>query len=165
MPPFLLDTNFFIESYRKGFPMDVVPSFWVKLKTLAVEKKVISVDKVRDEIYRNDDELKTWCESNLPEDFFKDTTGVIAEYSQVVNWAFSKKDNPYSQQALDIFMDSEEADAWLVAFAKKHSHPLVTNERSEPASKKSVKIPDVCSPFGVRCVLPMDMFRELSEKI
>lgn len=165
MTAFLLDTNFFIESYRKGFPMDVVPSFWDKLKVLAEEKKVISVDKVKDEIYRNDDELKAWCEVNLPEDFFKDTTEVITEYSQVVNWAFSKKDNPYSQQALDIFMNAEEADAWLVAFAKKHSHPLVTNERSEPASKKSVKIPDACAPIGVRYVLPMDMFRELGEKI
>jgi len=165
MAAFLLDTNFFIESYRKGFPMDVIPSFWDKLKVLAEGKKVISVDKVKDEIYRNDDELKAWCEANLPEDFFKDTTEVIAEYSQVVNWAFSKKDNPYSRQALDIFMDAEEADAWLVAFAKKYSHPLVTNERSEPNSKKSVKIPDACAPVGVRCVLPMDMFRELGEKI
>ena len=111
MAAFLLDTNFFIESYRKGFPMDVIPSFWDKLKVLAEGKKVISVDKVKDEIYRNDDELKAWCEANLPEDFFKDTTEVIAEYSQVVNWAFSKKDNQYSPQALDIFMDSEEANA------------------------------------------------------
>lgn len=145
--------------------MDVVPSFWDKLKALADEGKVISIDKVKDEIYRNDDDLKAWCEANLPEGFFKDTTEVIDEYSQVVNWAFNKKGAPYSQQAVDIFMDAEEADAWLAAFAKKHSNPLVTNERSDPASKKSVKIPDACLPFSVRCVLPMDMFRELGVKI
>lgn len=165
MIPFLLDTNFFIDSYRKGFPMDVVPSFWLTLQVLAGEKKVISLDKVKDEIYRNDDDLKAWCESNLPDEFFKDSTGVIIDYSEVVNWAFLKKDNPYSQQALDIFMAAEEADAWLVAFAKKHAHPLVTNEQSAPDSKKSVKIPDACRPFSVRFLLPMDMFRELGVRI
>jgi hypothetical protein len=53
MPLYLLDTNFFIESYRSGFPMDVVPSFWNKLASLAAEGKVVSLDKVKEEIYRS----------------------------------------------------------------------------------------------------------------
>ncbi|MBK8568034.1 MAG: DUF4411 family protein [Saprospiraceae bacterium] len=165
MPLYLLDTNFFIESYRSGFPMDVVLSFWNKLAALAAEGKVVSLDKVKEEIYRNDDELKAWCEANLPTDFFKDSTSAIAEYASVVTWANSKKDHPYTQPALDVFMDAEEADAWLVAYAKQQNLPLVTNEISAPESKKSVKIPDACLPIGVRCVRPMDMFRELKETI
>ncbi|MBI1225857.1 MAG: DUF4411 family protein [Bacteroidetes bacterium] len=165
MPPYLLDTNFFIESYRSSFPLDVVPSFWVKLSSLAADNKVVSIDKVKEEIYKNDDELKAWCEASLPPDFFKDSTIAIAEYASTVQWANSNKDNPYTQPALDVFMDANEADAWLVAYAKHQDLPLVTNERSEPASKKSVKIPDACQPMGVRCVKPMDMFRELRETI
>lgn len=165
MPQYLLDTNFFIEAYRKSYPMDVFPSFWEKVKELAVSGKILSLDKVKDELFKHDDELKTWCEANLPESFFQEAAGAIDEYSKVVRWAYSKLDKPYSQSALDVFLDADEADAWLVAYASKHNLPLVTNEVSAPDSKKSIKIPDACAPFGVRAIQPMDLFRGLGEKM
>ncbi len=165
MTPFLLDANFFIEAYRKGFPMDVIPSFWVKLKELADAGKIISLDKVKDEIYKNEDELKFWCEANLPASFFKDSSEVLDAYKEVVQWAYSKRENPYSQSALDVFMEADAADAWLVAYALKHKQPLVTNEVAAPESKKSIKIPDACRSFGVQTFQPMEMLRALGEKI
>ena len=45
--PYLLDSNFFIEAFRTSYPFDVVPSFWVKVKELAAEGKIISIDKVQ----------------------------------------------------------------------------------------------------------------------
>jgi hypothetical protein len=66
---------------------------------------------------------------------------------------------------MDVFLDADEADAWLVAYALKFGFPLVTNEVSAPDSKKSIKIPDACVPFGVRAIQPMDLFRELGEKM
>ncbi|MFN0215799.1 MAG: DUF4411 family protein [Saprospiraceae bacterium] len=165
MPPFLLDANFFIEAYRKGFPMDVVPSFWDKLKELSIVSKVISLDKVKAEIFKHEDALKQWCENHLPENFFYDSSEVILVYGEVVRWAHSKRDNPYTQAALDVFMDADTADAWLVAYALQHGLPLVTNEVSAPDSKRSIKIPDVCRPFGVQVYQPMDMFRALGERI
>lgn len=162
---YLLDANFFIQSYRVGFPMDVVPSFWIKLKELSYSKVIISIDKVKNEIYANDDDLTRWCKDNLPDFFFKDSSSAITSYSLVVQWANSKLNDPYSQQAIDTFMESTEADAWLVAFAHINHMCLVTNEVSAITSKKSVKIPDVCNPFGVRSISPMDLFRELGVKI
>lgn len=164
MTPYLIDTNFFIQAHRVGFPMDVMPSFWIKVSELAHNKKIISIDKVKKEIYKREDDLKIWCEANLPVDFFKDSSTIITAYSEVVRWAYSKKDW-YKKQALDTFMDAEEADAWLVAFAYAQNLPLVTHEISKPESKKDIKIPDACIPFSVRTLLPMDMLRELGEKI
>lgn len=144
MPPYLLDTNFFIEAHRKSYPIDVFPSFWEKIASIATAGQIGSIDKVKQELYRNEDALRSWCEQNLSENFFQDSTTAMLEYAQLVTWAYSKLNNPYTQSALDIFMDSNEADAFLVAFAKKHDQTLVTNEVSAPDSKRNIKLPDAC---------------------
>ncbi|MCF8247998.1 MAG: DUF4411 family protein [Saprospiraceae bacterium] len=165
MPPYLLDANFFIEAHRKSYPLDVFPSFWEKIKTMADAGLICSIDKVKNELFKNEDALKTWCEQNLPDDFFKESATSLSEYAQVVNWAYAKLDHPYSQSALDIFMNADEADAFLVAFAKKHALVVVTNEVSAPDSKRNVKLPDACLPFGVRSLTPVQLFRELRTTI
>jgi len=108
MTPYLLDANFFIEAHRTHYPMDVFPSFWEKVKELAEAEKIISLDKVKDELYRNEDGLKIWCGTNLPESFFHKAAGAIDEYSKVVRWAYSKLNKPYSQSALDVFRELRE---------------------------------------------------------
>jgi hypothetical protein len=75
MSVYLVDSNFFIQAHRANYPLDVVASFWDKVRQLAEKQKIISIDKVKKEIYRHQDDLKTWCENNLPVGFFKDTTG------------------------------------------------------------------------------------------
>lgn len=85
----------------------------------------------------------------------------MLEYVRIVNWAYSKLNNPYSQSALDVFMHADEADAFLAAFAKKHALAVVTNEVSAPASKSNVKLPDACDAQTVRWLPPVQMFREL----
>ena len=61
MSNFIVDTNFFIQAHRENYPLDVAPSFWNKVKALALREKLISIDKVRKEIYDYEDELKKWC--------------------------------------------------------------------------------------------------------
>lgn len=88
MSAYFLDTNFFIEAHRKSYPLDVASGFWLKLSELAREGLVRSIDKVRNEIYNNDDELKNWCLGNLPEDFFIDSSiECVSEYAMLANWA------------------------------------------------------------------------------
>ncbi len=90
MSPFILDSNFFIQAHRSNYPFDVLPSFWTKIQQLAHKQLIISIDKVRDEIFQNDDELTNWCQTYLPDDFFKDSSISIAEYAALVSWANSK---------------------------------------------------------------------------
>lgn len=163
MSAFLVDTNFFIQAHRSIYPLDVVPSFWNKVKELAAQGKIISIDKVKAEIYKNEDELKKWCHDNLPQDFFKDSTTVISAYAQVVNWAMSRSSH-YRQRALNEFLDADEADAWLVSYALEHDLTIVTYEVSEPNTKKKIKIPEACSPFGISFVNTIEMLRTLSER-
>ena len=32
------------------------------------------------QLYRNEDDLKNWCEQNLPNDFFQDSAAAIEDY-------------------------------------------------------------------------------------
>lgn len=162
MGVYIVDSNFFIQAHRDTYPLDVAFSFWNKVRELAVEGKICSIDKVREEIYNKNDALETWCKANLPADFFKDTSEVITEYQQVVGWAISKSAH-YSQNAINEFLDADEADAFLIAFAMKDtsSRTIVTQEVSNPNMKSKIKIPEPCTTLNVRFIKTIEVFREL----
>jgi hypothetical protein len=164
MSVYVVDSNFFIQAHRANYPLDVASSFWKKVKELADDGKIISIDKVKDEIYHNDDALKHWCVDNLPVTFFKETSGVISDYAVIAAWAASKSDH-YLQKAIDEFLDANEADAWLVSYthSDKINRIVVTNELSQPARQNKVKIPEACSANGVQFVNTIEMFRQLGE--
>ncbi|KAF5067282.1 hypothetical protein DSECCO2_255250 [anaerobic digester metagenome] len=71
MGVYIVDSNFFIQAHRDTYPLDIAFSFWNKVKLLAIDGKLISIDKVRDEIYDKNDALESWCRFNLPDDFLK----------------------------------------------------------------------------------------------
>ena len=86
----------------------------------------------------------------------------LAEYGNIAAWANSMASH-YKPSAIAEFLDANEADAWLISFALHKGIPLVTYEKSQPNSKKKIKIPDVCIPFGVTSLSTIDMFRQLGE--
>jgi hypothetical protein len=163
MGPFVVDSNFFIQAHRVNYPLDVAISFWVKIRELAEKGIIISIDKVQSELYKNKDALTDWCETNLPETFFKDSTEVFPEYGQITKWAHSRSDL-YLQKAINEFLDADEADAWLVSYAFAHKIILVTQEVSAPFGKAKIKIPDVCIQFGVQYINTIEMLRRLGER-
>jgi hypothetical protein len=166
MSTFVVDSNFFIQAHRTIYPLDVVPSFWKKVVELANREVIKSIDKVKDEIYRNDDDLKGWCERSLPSDFFQKTSPATPDYALLARWVASDDvRSRYDKKAIDDFLDDSRADAFLVSFAMSNKEDLVivTYEVSVPASKRSIKIPDVCNSHGVKCMNTIDMFRAIGE--
>lgn len=159
---YVLDSNFFIEAHRNTYPLDVAEGFWRKLKELADSGVVVSIDKVKNELYDKNDDLEAWCRANLPQDFFKDSSTVIPEYTTVVGWAPSRMP-PYLQGALNDFMDAERADAFLIAYglASTANRTLVTQEVSSPNKVNVIKIPDCCNELGVRYLNTIEMFRDI----
>ncbi len=164
MALYVVDSNFFIQAHRVTYPLDVATSFWNKVRELAERGLIVSIDKVENEIYKNEDALREWCIENLPADFFKDTKSILNSYRQVVAWAMSRSEH-YRQKALSVFLDVDEADAFVVAYALADSanRIVVTQEKSEPESKKDIKIPDACNALGVESVNTVDMYRRLGE--
>jgi len=164
MGVYIVDSNFFIQAHRSNYPLDIAFSFWNKVKQLADAGTVISIDKVRNEIYDKNDALETWCRDNLPTDFFKDSSHVMAAYGVVINWAVSRSGH-YLPKALNEFLDAEEADAFIVAYAlaDPFNRVVVTQEISEPNRKNKIKIPEACSALNVQFVNTIGMFRQIGE--
>ena len=165
MNRYIVDSNFFIQAHRSIYPLDIVQSFWIKIKSLSENSTIVSIDKVKKEIFDNsshEDELKQWCNSNLPNDFFLNTDSVLQNYVTIVNWANSMS-NHYNQNAIQEFLETDLADPWLVAFAISNNWTIVTYEKSEPNRKNRIKIPEVCNQFNVRYINTIEMLRELNE--
>ncbi len=70
MAVFVLDSSFFIEAHRITYPLDIATGFWNKVQQLANAGTIISIDKVKNELYDKNDELEAWCKAHLPHDFF-----------------------------------------------------------------------------------------------
>src|SRR5437762_929780 len=100
MSVFCLDTNFFIEAHRKTYPFDVAVGFWAKVAELAEQGKIYSIDKVKHEIFIHDDELKQWCEINLPDTFFHDSSSCLEMYGRLITWVNSRRGH-YTPAAIE----------------------------------------------------------------
>lgn len=164
MAVYVLDSNFFIQAHRFHYPIDVAKGFWNKVVQLAAQGSIISIDKVKKELYDKNDVLEDWCKNNLPEDFFKDTSVVMNAYAQVTTWVMSRSGH-YLPNAINEFLDADEADAFLVAYCltDPKNRFVVTQEISEPNRQNKVKIPDVCIALNVPFVNTIEMFRQLGE--
>lgn len=166
MSKFILDSNFFIQAHRSIYPLDVVQSFWLKVKNLSQNGTIVSIDKVRKEIFdksSHEDELRQWCTLNLPSDFFMNTDSVLNNYILIVNWTNSMSHH-YTSNAIQEFLEADLADPWLIAFAMSNNWTIVTYEKSEPGRKNKIKIPEVCNQFNVKYINTIGMLRELKER-
>ncbi|MCH8496472.1 MAG: DUF4411 family protein [Balneolales bacterium] len=163
MPIFVLDSNVFISSHQTNYPFDVVPGFWNQLEKLADKGQIVSIDKVRSELFLHTDELTLWVESSLPSDFFKSTqtNSVVKYYTKLTQWATSS-DNHYLQKAIDEFLEYENADAWLVAFCKANDYTLITQEVSNPWQKNRIPLPQACVELDVPYQNLITLFRDLN---
>ncbi len=162
MAIYVLDSNFFIEAHRSTYPLDIATGFWNRIHELATAGTIISIDKVKDELYDKNDELEAWCREFLPEDFFRSTTSVINEYRMISEWTVSRRDH-YLANAINDFLEADEADAFLIAFAlaDTQNRIIVTQEVSDPNRRNRIKIPEPCDHFHVKYVNTIEMFRQL----
>ncbi|RKX72370.1 DUF4411 domain-containing protein [candidate division TA06 bacterium] len=125
MVKYVLDTNVFIQAHRLYYPLDVIPSFWDKLKEFSLDNRIISIDKVKNEIFRNDDILTEWVQGNLENIFFNTTNeeNVIVKYRELSRWAVLNENN-YLKRAIDEFLDKDNADAWLISFCFSYGYNI-----------------------------------------
>lgn len=162
---YIIDSNCFIEPHRGFCPTDVGVSFWNKLKELYDRDILYSIEKVKDELFMHEDDLKKWFKGNLHEGFFIpfNTPECICQLEKVINWANDSLH--YNQIAKTKFTNVDKADMYLVAFASTNPNEwkVVSAEISSPNKQSEIKLPDVCNAFGVSCIKLQDMFREIGE--
>lgn len=164
---YILDTNSFITPHRGGYnPLDVAVSFWNKIQELSDTSIIRSIDKVKAELFVNDDELKQWVNNTLPKDFFErfESEATMAKLREVSTWA--QAHGTYNTTAKTKFLNTDKADIYLVAYSAAYpeDYTIVSFEKPNPRNVGEIKLPDACNAFGARCIMMADMFRELGQK-
>lgn len=161
---YLIDANVLMEANRRYYSLDLAPAFWEYLIRSAKKGPIRSIDRVYDEILKGKDDLTEWAKKSFTFAFVntKNDEKVIEIYAELMQWAI--KQIRYTQAAKDEFARVENADAWLIAYAKVHEYIIVTQEVLDLNIKKKIPIPNVCDQFDVKYINTFQMLRELNFK-
>ena len=145
-------TTTFVERATAYDSFALGPGYWDFLVRLVDSCHAVSIKSVYDELdgASDDDPLKAWAKLNK-QHFVAPDSRVVSCYQQVSAWAMRS----HEQRAVNEFL--RVADSWIVAHALAYGWVVVTHEKSAPASKRRIKIPDACSEFGVECLNPFKM--------
>ncbi len=161
---YILDANVFMEAARRYYAFDLVQPFWQALIDLAGSGQVHSIDRVKAEIDRGKDLLMEWASGDFHEYFFStNQADVIEMYGQLMVWANAQPQ--FTVAAKAEFSAAENADAWLVAYAKAKGHIVVTLEKLDPNIRNKIPIPNVCQEFDVQYVDTFQMLRNLDVRL
>jgi len=150
---YMLDADVFIRAKNLHYGLDFCPAFWEWLILENAAGRLFSIEKVGDEVLAVDDELSEWAATRGSGFFLQLDATVVPTLAIVSSWAMGQN---YEPSAVNTFL--QVADYYLVAQAHAGKHTVVTHEVPS-ASKRKIKIPDVCIGLGIKCMTPYEMLR------
>lgn len=157
--PYLIDASVFIQAKNHYYAFSICPGFWDSLIGHHQSQDVFSVDHIKQELLRGDEEedLVQWVKNEVPGEFFLAThdRAVIDCYQKMMLWV--QRNPQFLDYAKAKF--ATEADGWLAAYAKVYGYVVVTGEQYNPEVKSRVPLPNLCKQFDVECC---EVFRMLS---
>lgn len=163
-PEYVLDANVFIEAAKGYYAFDIAPRFWEALIENARNGKIVSVDRVKDEIDRGNDSLTDWANQDFSSWFDRtDTPDVINAYQQVMSWA--SQQTQYHDAAIAEFARLTNADAWVISKALSAEITVVTHEQFNPATKRKIPVPNACRAFDIEYIDTFELLRNLGIRL
>lgn len=147
---YIIDTSCLTQAHRIYYPFDITPSFWDFMKLQFTNGNFVLTNKVAFEIARGKDPLTDWVQNEIPASAKLDChadANIMAHYGNIMSWANSH--TQYNSLAKAEFADFDNADPFAVATALEKAAIVVSQEISAPLSKKIIKLPDVCTQFGI----------------
>lgn len=142
--PYLLDANVFIAAKNLHYGFDFCPAFWDWLIRANTRERVFSIERVGGELKAGNDQLAEWAGQRGDGFFLEPTAEMPASLATVSNWVVG---NGYETAAIDEFL--QVADYYLAAHALAGGYTVVTHE-IRSASKRRIKLPDVCAGLNVQ---------------
>lgn len=159
-PTYALDADAFMQAARLYYAFDIAPGFWQALIQHAQTGTVRSIDRVKIEINRGNDDLKNWAKNHFHSWFAStDESDVIDAYRRVTQWAYDQ--TQFTDVAKAEFASTDNADAWLVAYALVKGCVIVTQEKFARDARNRIPLPNVCKAFGIQHVDTFEMLRTL----
>lgn len=150
---YLLDADVAIQP--KNLYYDIAPGFWEWLLDAHDRGLAYTVDRVKQEVDRGQDDLTRWL-ADAPGSFclpFEQADqGAIGH---LMTWAQS---SGFTPAAVNTFAAS--ADLFLVAKAAARGWTVVSHEtQADPNARKRIKIPNACQELGVGCIGLFELMR------
>jgi len=154
---YVIDTSSLIEAWRRYYAPDIAPTFWRYLDCYNSLGRIAVIDRVRSEINRGTGNLSTLINSLMIES--TNHNNILNQYQNIMNW--SSRQTQYTFAAKSNFARLDNADSWIIAYAMSGNHTVVSEEKSAPQARHSIKIPDVCMAIGVVHIDTFEMMRQL----
>ena len=155
---FLIDANILIDSKNRHYGFDFCPAFWDWLVRENQNGEVFSVEAVRAELLKQEDELSQWAKELDDGFFLAPSADVVAAMTKLSIWVQNEN---FRDAAKSEFLDS--ADYRLISHALATGMTVVTYEKQQD-TKKKVKIPNACHVLNVEYVTLYEAIRSTSAK-
>lgn len=131
---YLLDANVLIEAKNRYYAFDIAPGFWDWLDYAFQQSLACSIEPVRKELEKGNDDLAKWASTKTTY-FLPIDQGTTNHFNKLSRWAHSRN---FTRSALAKFT-SDHTDFLLVAYAAEHKYTVTTLERSDPKQRSRVK--------------------------
>ena len=149
MKKYCLDTNIFIEPWKRFYSIKFTKGYWEILENLAKKNILFSTSEVKREIEKIDDDLLKWIKDK---EFFKDPNLDIQKRMREIMSKYPR--------IIDNSRGRSIADPWVIAHAEQENTTVVTLEQ-KAQKPGQVKIPDVCAKEGIECIDIYDLIKQL----
>lgn len=146
---YLLDADVLIQAKNLHYGFDIAPGFWDWILDAHSRRQVYTVEQIKQEIDRGQDELTDWLGRTAPASFVLPYEAADqGPLSRLMSWATGYGFNP---AAVSKFSGS--GDLFLVAKAAARGWTVISHEtQADPNAKVRVKIPNACLEVGVDCI-------------
>lgn len=86
---YVLDSSVLMQAHRVYYSFDIAPAFWNFLIESVKTDKIVSVDRVNDEILKGNDELADWTKNKFSFAFVETQydSNILTNYSKLMKWA------------------------------------------------------------------------------
>lgn len=148
-PAYCIDSSSLIE--LKRYPMDVFPSIWRNLDSMARDNELISPIEVYKEVEIIEDEIYRWCKKHKK----KRKIFVEIDDCQINELQSVQKEYDKSYWEQEVNKTTPWADPWLVTLAICKKAMIVTEEKNVPN-----RIPYIATSFNIKSLTLLDFFRE-----
>jgi hypothetical protein len=141
MVSYSFDTSAILNGRRDLFPPTVFKTLWTNIEQLIDDGQIRSVDVVRDELTKRDDDACTWAKQQthlfvpLELDIQAETATILSAHPKLVGKGGVRSG----------------ADPFVIGLAKARSGTVVTEEKPTGRLNKP-HIPDVCAALGIPCL-------------
>ena len=149
-----IDTSALLDAWVRYYPPDVFTSIWDRLSAIANSEILQATEEVLFELEKKDDGIFDWAKAHtdmfvpLNDHIQIEVSNILHNYPRLV----------------DTRRERSGADPFVIALAKLESSSVITSERKTGRLDKP-NIPDVCIDLGIRCLHPLEMFRELGWRV